>query len=227
MRILAVDTSTTTASVALISNSDVVAEIFMNLGVNHSCILLPAVEEICNMSRLELKDMDLFVCTIGPGSFTGVRIGLSTVKGFALSTGKPVVAVSTLEALALNLSGSPYMVCPMLDARKQHVYTALYRMDDQQGLEVITDERDTEINLFLQSVKDEVICVGEGAVKYAGIIREVLQHKVSFAAGIHNHVRASTAGLLGEKKFLKGEQADFVHLVPKYLRLSEAEIRMK
>jgi tRNA threonylcarbamoyladenosine biosynthesis protein TsaB len=224
---LAIDTSSMTASVALLKDTEIVVEVFINLGMNHSEMLLPAVDKICSMSGKELGGMDLFVCTIGPGSFTGVRIGVSTVKGFALATGKPVVGVSSLDALAMNLLGSPINVCPMLDARKNHVYTALYRTDTDNMLEKIIDEKDAELNEFLQSIEEDVIFLGGGAKQYAKIIKEVLSRKAYFVTGIQNHVRASMAGLLGEKKFCDGKQDDPVSLVPRYLRLSEAELKMK
>jgi tRNA threonylcarbamoyladenosine biosynthesis protein TsaB len=216
-----------TASVALLNNSETVGEVFVNLKINHSPMLLPVIEMLCTVSDMKLEEVDLFVCTIGPGSFTGVRIGVSTVKGFALATGKPVVGVSTLDALALNFLGSPVKVCPMLDARKHQVYTALYKTDGDNQLEKIKDEIDTEIREFLRTIDEDVIFLGEGAQKYAGVIREMLCGKAYFAAGIQNHVRASMAGVLGEKKFRDGERDDPVTLVPRYLRLSEAELKMQ
>lgn len=224
---LAIDTSTMTASVASLKNSEIVGEVFVNLKINHSPMLLPVIEMLCTASGMKLKEVDLFVCTIGPGSFTGVRIGVSTVKGFALATGKPVVGVSTLDALAMNVLGSPVKICPMLDARKNQVYTALYGTDGDNQIEKIKDERDTEIREFLRTIDEEVIFLGEGAQKYAGVIREMLCGKAYFAAGIQNHVRASMAGVLGEKKFRDGERDDPVTLVPQYMRLSEAELKMK
>jgi tRNA threonylcarbamoyladenosine biosynthesis protein TsaB len=226
---LAINTSTITASVALLRNSEIVIEVFVNLGINHSAVLLPIVGKLCSTSGagVKLEEMDLFVCTVGPGSFTGIRIGVSTVKGFALATGKPVVGVSTLEALAMNLSGLSVMVCPMLDAKKNQVYTALYRTNGDNRLERIKGEGTTEIERFLETINEDVIFIGEGAEKYAGIIRERLPRSSYFATGIQNHIRASMAGLLGENKFHSGEKHDPISLMPNYLRLSEAEFRMQ
>jgi tRNA threonylcarbamoyladenosine biosynthesis protein TsaB len=213
--------------VASLKNSEVVGEVFVNLKINHSPMLLPVIEMLCVASGMKLDEVDLFVCTIGPGSFTGVRIGVSTVKGFALAAGKPVVGVSTLDALAMNLLGSPVKICPMLDARKNHVYTALYGTDGDNQIEKINGERDTEIREFLRTIDEDVIFLGDGAQKYAGVISEMLCGKAYFAAGIQNYVRASMAGVLGEKKFRDGEMDDHVTLVPRYMRLSEAELKMK
>ena len=223
---LAIDTSTTTATVALLQNTETVVEIFVNSGKNHSFILMPITEQICKMADLPIEEIDLFVCTIGPGSFTGVRIGMSTVKGFALATGKPVVGVSTLEALAMNLSGSRIIVCPMLDARKNQVYTALYRTDGNSAPEMMREETVTEIKCFLQSIDENVIFLGDGAGKYAKIIKDTLVEKAHFTIGINNHIRASMVGLLGEKKLRDGEWMDSISLMPKYLRPSDAESKI-
>jgi tRNA threonylcarbamoyladenosine biosynthesis protein TsaB len=223
---LAIDTSTKTASVALLRHGEVIAEVFTSFGTHHSATLLPVVENICNMSRIKVEEMDLYVCTIGPGSFTGIRIGMATVKGFALAMGKPVAGVSTLDALALNLAGSRATLCPMLDARKNQIYTALYRMQENTLPQKISEETVTEIKDFLLSIDDDVIFLGDGAEKYAKIIKEMLGGKARFAAGIQNCIRASMVGLLGESIFRNGGGMDPVSLVPKYLRRSEAEMKM-
>lgn len=226
MRTLAIDTSTKTASVALLHHSEVVIEIFTNLGTNHSTVLLPIVENVCNISGIRVEEMDLYVCTIGPGSFTGIRTGVATIKGFALATGKPVVGVSTLDSLALNLAVSRICVCPMLDARKSQIYTALYRMKGNYFPDKIMQEKTTDVADFLQCIDEEVVFLGDGAERYEGIISERLAGRARFAIGLQNSVRASVAGLLGENKFRNGERMDPVSLMPRYLRRSEAELKM-
>ncbi len=223
---LALDTSTKTASVALLQNDEVIIEIFANLGTNHTIVLLPIVENVFNISGVKMEEIDLYVCTIGPGSFTGIRTGVSTIKGLAIATGKPVVGVSTLDALALNLAASRITVCPMLDARKNQVYTALYRMNGNNISEKISQERATDIKNFLQCVDGEVIFLGDGAEKYEGVIREELAGKAYFTIGTQNCVRASMVGLLGDNKFRNGEGMDPGSLMPRYLRRSEAELKM-
>jgi len=223
---LAIDTSTSSASAALLRHTDIVVEVFLNLATNHSATLLPVVEKICHISGVTIEEMDLFVCTLGPGSFTGIRIGMSTVKGFALATGKPVVGVSTLETLAWNLAGSRILVCPMLDARKHQVYTALYKPDGNNTLEQQGEAMAVDINCFLQSLDEEVIFLGDGANRYSDMIKERLPGKACFGVGLQNQIRASMAGILGVKKVRDGEPADPVSLMPRYLRLSEAEVGM-
>jgi tRNA threonylcarbamoyladenosine biosynthesis protein TsaB len=223
---LAIDTTTSTASVALLRHSEVVCEVLLNLGTNHSATLLPLIDKICGMSGTAIGEMDLFVCTVGPGSFTGIRNGLSTMKGFAYASGKPVVGVSTLEALAWNIAGVHIPVCPMLDARKHQVYTALYHPGENEPLERKGGEVVTDVGLFLQSVHGDVMFLGDGAEKYSELIKESLHGKARFAVGSQNRIRASMVGILGEKKFHRGETTDPISLAPTYLRVSEAEAKM-
>lgn len=224
MLILAIDTSTTSASIALLQDDDIVAETFVNLDLNHSVVLLPALNHLLKLSRVEMGRIDLFACTIGPGSFTGLRVGASTIKGLALATGRPIAGVSTLEALAFNCAGSAISVCPMLDARKNQVYTALYRAGRDETLEEVESERVTEVREFLQCI-EEAIFLGDGAVKYSGIIRDALPGRSYFVSSFHHHVRASAVGLLGRRKYSRGDVLDSVAFAPVYLRVSEAEAK--
>jgi tRNA threonylcarbamoyladenosine biosynthesis protein TsaB len=225
MLILAVDTSSKSASIALLRDDDVLSEIFFNLDVNHSVVLLPALHHLLRLSRIELNEIDVFACTIGPGSFTGLRVGASTIKGLALATEKPIAGVSTLEALAFNITCSKIIVCPMLDAKKDQVYTALYRTAQDYTLEEIKSERVTDVRGFLQCIDEEVIFVGDGSVKYAGLISDMLPGKCYFTSGCHQYVRAAVVGVLGKKKYSEGDVLDSVTLAPVYLRASEAEMK--
>ena len=225
MLTLAIDTSMKSASIALLRDGDILSEILVNLDVNHSVVLLPALDDLLKLSRIQPDEIDLFACTIGPGSFTGLRVGASTVKGLALATRRPIAGVSTLEALACNITGWGISVCPMLDARKDQVYTGLYRTVRDYTLKIIESERVTDVRRFLQCIEEEVIFVGDGAVKYAGLISEMLPEKSHFASGCHQHVRAAVVGLLGEKKYSEGDVLDSATFAPAYLRASEAEMK--
>jgi tRNA threonylcarbamoyladenosine biosynthesis protein TsaB len=225
MLILAIDTSTRTASISLLKNDEILSEVFINLGVNHSIVLLPALYDLCRLSCIELSSIDLFVCTIGPGSFTGLRVGASTIKGLALATGKPVVGVSTLEALAFNLIGSKMLICPMLDAKKTQVYAALYRTGRDNVLEKRENERVTNIEEFLQSINEETIFVGDGSIKNAGFIGDILPGRSYFASACNQYVRAAAVGLLGKRKYSEGDVLDLTTFTPIYLRPSEAEMK--
>ncbi|MGZ3596369.1 MAG: tRNA (adenosine(37)-N6)-threonylcarbamoyltransferase complex dimerization subunit type 1 TsaB [Syntrophales bacterium] len=225
MLTLAIDTSTKSASIALLRDSDILSESFFNLDVNHSLVLLPALEHLLRLSSIQAGEIDLFACTMGPGSFTGLRVGASTIKGLALATGKPIAGVSTLEALAFNIVSPEISICPMLDAKKDQVYTALYRTDRNYSLERIEGERVTDVRRFLQCIDEDVIFVGDGAAKYAGLISEMLPGKSYFASVCHQHVRAAVVGLLGKKKYSEGDILDSLTFAPAYLRASEAEMK--
>lgn len=226
MNILAMDTSQKTVSVALLADETILVDTFINRGINHSAVLLPAIEKACQMAGLTVDGVDLFALTIGPGSFTGLRIGASTVKGLALATGKPVVGISTLEALAQNGKSSTRLICPLLDAQKNQVYTAYYRVNADGWVERTTEERVMNVEALLRNLNEEVLFLGDGAGIYAELIRKVLRKKAFFAASHQQHVRAGAVGFLGRNKFLNGDLLDILRFTPHYLRPSEAEVRL-
>ncbi|HQP06063.1 MAG TPA: tRNA (adenosine(37)-N6)-threonylcarbamoyltransferase complex dimerization subunit type 1 TsaB, partial [Smithellaceae bacterium] len=127
MLTLAFDTSSKTLSVALLRNRTVLHHVILHREQNHSEVLLPAIDEACRLSNVTVRDMDLFACTLGPGSFTGLRIGVSTLKGLMLATGKPAAGVSSLAALALNVEEPDAVIGSMMDAGRGQVYLAYYR----------------------------------------------------------------------------------------------------
>jgi len=223
--ILAFDASTKTSSVALLRDNAVLVECFVNIEKNHGETLLPEVVNLLDKGNLKLEEIDLFAVTVGPGSFTGLRIGASTVKGLAFSTGKPIVGVSSLDALALNLSNSLITICPMLDARKKEVYTALYKAKEADFPEKIMNEKVIDPGEFLECIDEEIIFLGDGALQYEGIIREKLPGKSHFASYHLNYIRASSVGLIGLKKFYDGDILNLITFTPQYLRVSEAEAK--
>lgn len=226
MYTLAIDTSTKTASAALLRDDEVVVEVFVNVGLNHSEVLLPAIDNICRTAGIGVPDIELFACTTGPGSFTGLRIGAATVKGLALAGAKPIAGVSTLDALAFNAAGSAHSVCPMLDARKSQVYAALYKSVQGGFPEKIKKEAVTELSSFVKKIANDshVIFLGDGAAAYAGEITSIMGSRASFVLPVHNHIRASAVGLIGMADYRKGLAADAVTFIPRYLRQSEAEM---
>lgn len=227
MNILAIDTSQKTVSVALLEDAAIRAESFINRGINHAEVLLPAIDQTCRTGGLRLGQIDLYALTLGPGSFTGLRVGASTVKGLALATGKPVVGVSTLDALAQNGASSDRLICPVLNAQKQQVYTAGYRAGAAGRLEKATDERVVNLEDLLGGLREDALFLGDGAVAYEEQIRAALREKAFFVAGHQHDVRAAAVGLLGYRKYLDGDVLDLCRFTPRYLRLSEAETRLQ
>jgi tRNA threonylcarbamoyladenosine biosynthesis protein TsaB len=227
VKILAIDTSQKTVSTALLSDNVIRADIFVDNGRHHSEILLPAIEEVFRLAGMEPDEVDLFAVTIGPGSFTGLRIGAATIKGLALSTGKPVVGVSTLDVLAHNATPvGKRMICPMLDAQKNQVYTALYSSTESTGMEKIREERIVDVDNWLQELEANILFLGDGAVKYSPLIHRCFSSAACVAEGHQNHVNAAAVAVLARDKFERGEQLDLLTFTPYYLRPPEAEARI-
>lgn len=228
MKILAIDTSQKTVSVAILADDVLRADIFINSGRHHSEILLPAIEQALCLAGLRPDEINLFALTIGPGSFTGLRIGAATIKGLALSTGKPVVGVSTLDALSLNAASDwQRLICPMLDAQKNQVYTALYRPRNGAGMEKVREERIIDVNTWLQEIEGDILFLGDGAVKYGQGINTHFVSAACIAEGHQNHIQAAAVAVLARDKFQRGDQLNLLKFIPYYLRTPEAEDRIR
>jgi tRNA threonylcarbamoyladenosine biosynthesis protein TsaB len=189
---------------------------------------MTAVDHVLKQSGLDISDMDAFAVAIGPGSFTGLRIGMSTVKGFSYATGKPIVSVPTLEAFAWNFPYSGYPVCPMLDARKKEVYAALFQWESEGFIRVI-EETSARVNMLLEEVvrltEGKIVFTGDGALLYRNEIIGALGERAVFASPDKMVPSPANVASLGIRKVLKGEFSEPVSLVPIYIRKSEAEMK--
>jgi len=223
VNILGIETSTKTGSVAIVSEDGVVAQYSLNIEVTHSERLMSTVDRVLKDTGLAIHDLDGFSVAIGPGSFTGLRIGLSTVKGLALATGKPIAVVPTLQALAWNLPYSMYPVCPLLDARKKEVYAALYRFAGTALVQVLPE---TAISIFrlAEQINEKVVFTGEGSRIFRNEIQEVFGERAVFAP--HSAVLPSGAKVaeIGLDMIKSGRQAEPDRLTPLYIRRPEAEV---
>lgn len=184
--------------------------------------LLPELERLLAACELSPQQLDLLSCSVGPGAFTGVRSGVAAIQGLALASGKPCVGVSSLALLAMNLPLAPYPVCPMLDARKNEVYTALYRCD---GLpQPLMPEQAIAPQLLLEQLDGPTIFLGDGALRYRELISATLGPRAIFAPGSHHIPRPACGALLAEQQFAQHGGLAPAQLLPNYLRLSEAEL---
>lgn len=224
MLILAFDTSSHSGSIALVRDGGVVAELTAASVSTHSEWLMASVDSLLKSADLNIKDVDLFAVATGPGSFTGLRIGVATVKGLAWSLGKRVAGVSTLEALAMNLIGSDRLICPVLDARKGEVYSAFYRFSDRGAERVIKESVMPPEELFkaASGPGSPVTFLGPGLKTYGEAIRNKVKDAI-FASEDLWHIRASNVASLALKD--ASALTDPSGLVPMYLRQSEAEIK--
>jgi tRNA threonylcarbamoyladenosine biosynthesis protein TsaB len=227
VRLLAVETSTLTGAVAVLDSGAVVAESRVSVAVTHGERLMAAIDGVLRAARCELADIDAFAVAQGPGSFTGLRIGLSTVKALAFATGKPVVGVPTLEALAWRLPYCAYPVCPILDAKKNEVYAGLYRTLEGQ-LEVLEAPRAVAPATLAEdlraSVTGSIVFLGDAVAPYAPVLVDVLGVRARLAPADLRLPSAVTVGELGSLALRNGEVRDPASLVPLYLRPSEAEL---
>jgi tRNA threonylcarbamoyladenosine biosynthesis protein TsaB len=226
MLTLALDCATKSIGLALLNQEDVCAEIYLNLNRHHTETLLPALDQLFSLTAYTPSEVDLLACTIGPGSFTGLRIGVSTIKGLALAMARPVVGISTLEALAVNAIPSHGLICPMLDARKNQVYTALYRTGPDGLPETVTSEKLIDVAQFLSDLdQGEIFFLGDGAVRYEKLIGETIKDRAVMSGRGQQKLLASSVGLLGLHRYRNGSVLDMQTFAPSYLRPSGAEAK--
>ncbi|MGE5808025.1 MAG: tRNA (adenosine(37)-N6)-threonylcarbamoyltransferase complex dimerization subunit type 1 TsaB, partial [Nitrospirota bacterium] len=176
MYILGIETSTKTGSVAVVSDKAVIAQYSLNIEITHSERLMSTVDRVLKDTGIALSQLDGFAVATGPGSFTGLRIGVSTVKGLAFATGKPVAAVPTLYALAWNVPHAAYPVCPLLDARKNEVYAAVYTSDGPV-LSQTVPEAVVPLSRLGDLVAGRAVFTGEAAILYRGEIERMFGEK--------------------------------------------------
>lgn len=229
MKILGLDSSGLVASVAIVEDNELVAEYTTNYKKTHSQTLLPMLEELRDMIELDLDTIDAIAIASGPGSFTGLRIGSATAKGLGLALGKPLVEVPTLEGLAWNLWGSERLVCPLMDARRNQVYTAAYEFvpeGEGYAFRTVIPQNPMDIEALLEGLQKcgrPVIFLGDGVPVYSGIIREKCGVPYAFAPAGCNRQRAACVAALGEVYFARGKSVTAALHRPEYLRKSQAE----
>ncbi|MBX4271579.1 tRNA (adenosine(37)-N6)-threonylcarbamoyltransferase complex dimerization subunit type 1 TsaB [Clostridium estertheticum] len=224
MKILSLDSATQSATCAILDDNKVLGEITFNYKKQHSQILMPIIDELFKNTQMNIDDIDAFVASKGPGSFTGLRIGMATIKGLSQGTNKPFVTVSTLDSLAYNLAYTDGIICPILDALRDNVYTALYTFEDKK-LNRISDYINISIDELITMLKDKdctISFVGDGILKFKEKLITNLP-KVSFAPDHLNLAKASSLGELGLKLLSNGTFDDIYASVPIYLRKPQAE----
>ena len=226
MKILAVDTATTSCSAAIVDDGLVSAELATVNNQTHSKHLMNMIDTVCGMTGVKITDMDGFAVTIGPGSFTGLRIGISTVKGLAWSLNKPVVGVSSLDALAWQCAPGKYLVCALLDARKHEVYCCRYRYQDGDLKKEGTEQVVAPVEA-IGDISEPCLFVGNGAVLYKEEIAAKLGTLAHFAGWNQDIIRASSVARLSLERFVHHQTDDVALLVPHYIRRSDAELYRK
>jgi tRNA threonylcarbamoyladenosine biosynthesis protein TsaB len=227
VRILAIDTSTRVGSIALVEGPLLKAQNILDIRATHNQRLLPGIERILTDAGWSLDDLDGFAVSLGPGSFTGLRIGLSIVKGLAWATGKPLVGVPTLDGLAANVSFVPYMICPILDARKGEIYAALYRQGDEGIPERLTSYMAIKPEEMLALISETTVIIGDGLLSHGDYLRRELGNLLVLAPPHLSVIHASSLAWLGWHRLRSGEFEDVSSCTPLYVRPSEAELNRK
>lgn len=234
MKILGIDTSTPIGSVALIDGESLVAEHTLNIVKAHSSRLMPAIDTVLKWGDITAEELDGCAVGIGPGSFTGIRIGIATIKSLCYALDKPIVGVSTLEAIAYNLRWTEGLICPILDARRNESYGAIFRGGDKW--QRLSDDSCLPIETFLASVTQsgkehfaeiengrtfslQYTFVGDGLETYADAVQAALGEEIRFADAIFNAPRGATVAYLGAQRLKNGDSDNYWTLVPNYVRI--------
>ena len=221
MKILALDSTAKVASVALSDDGRLLGEYTINNGNTHSETLLPMIEAMLGQLDLTVDDVDAFAVAAGPGSFTGVRIGAATIKGLAFGSGKPCVGVSTLEALAKNPALPNGLICPVMNARRNQVYTAIFRAENGHLVRLLPDSAIaiSELDEILSQYDEPVTLCGDGY----DVTLPLLTHPVTPLCERLRHQSAFNVALCAMEAIDRGEAVSDTALAPTYLRLSQAE----
>ena len=225
MKILAVDTATKSCSVAIVDEESLLAEMTVVNEQTHSKHLLEMIRLVVKHSGLNLSDLNGFAVTRGPGSFTGLRIGISSVKGLAAAQGKPIAGVSSLDVLARQVSFSPYLINSLIDARRDEVYSSRYRYKDGNLIKEGKEQAVSPGNA-LDGINEPCIFVGSGAVLYQKAIKDKLGECAYFAQAYENTIRASTVAHLSMDRFENDDTEDAETFVPNYIRKSDAQLKL-
>lgn len=227
MKILALDSSGLVASVAVVEEDILIAEYTICHKLTHSQTLLPMLDDVQQRIGLNLEEIDAIAVSCGPGSFTGLRIGSATVKGLGLALKKPIISVPTVDGLAYNLYSTNKLICPLMDARRNQVYTGFYKFAGEK-MEVIEKERAVAMTQVIEELNErgeEVIFLGDGVLVHQRMIEENIKAAHSYAPAHMNRQRASSVGMLALAYIKEGREVlePAREHKPVYLRKSQAE----
>ncbi len=225
MLVFGIDTCCMAATAALMNDDIMVAQTVVNQNKTHSQIMMPQIEQMFKAAEVDPMMVDAYAAAVGPGSFTGVRIGVATAKAMAQGAGKPCIAVSTLEALAYSSKYFDGVISPILDARRDQVYNALFS-GGRDGLERLCPDRALSLDELLDEIKKmdkTVLFMGDATLVFRDRIEAVLGDKAVFAPKVVNLNLAGSVAEIGIEKLKAGDTVEYGKLVPEYVRLSQAE----
>lgn len=225
MKILGIDSSGIVATAAIADEKNIIAEFTVNNKQTHSQTLLPMIDMVVKMSGVKLEEVDAIAVAAGPGSFTGLRIGSSTAKGLGLALKKPIVPIPTLDGLAYRLAATDGIICPIMDARRNQVYTAIYRMEDGE-LRRLSEQKAVDIHEIMEELEEygeKVTFLGDGVDVHRQTIEAEFKGKCDFAPEHMAKQSAGAVAALGIVYFGQGRTETAAEHKPIYLRKSQAE----
>lgn len=226
MRLLALDTTSHGCSVAISDDHRILAELIIEKKETHSKHLMSLIDSAIHVAGMALDDLDAFAVARGPGSFTGLRIGLSTIKGICFATEKPLVGVSSLEALAQGAAGFGFPVCPIIDARKNEVYQALYSFEDGRCL-TLQSPRAVGKEHLCDEIKGKTVFIGSGVHVFGDVICHNLGDRAVIPHPGFHHIKARYICEIAENLLLNGGGDETLGLIPSYIRKSDAELNLQ
>lgn len=223
MLVFGIDTCCMAATAAVMADDRLAAQVVQNNKKTHSQKIMPMIEQMLLQADISVSDIDCFAAAVGPGSFTGVRIGVATAKALAHAVGRPCAAVSTLHALANNVRVFDGIICPILDARRGQVYNALF---EGGSLNRLCEDRALSVDKLCEELKQtegKIIFLGDGLPVFAERINKELGARAVFAQRMHRMNLAASVAEIGYEMLMLGDVSGYAELSPQYLRLSQAE----
>jgi tRNA threonylcarbamoyladenosine biosynthesis protein TsaB len=227
MLLLGLDTSTSCGSIALVDSDKLLAEWSLNVGRTHAARLLPGIRHLLGEAGIKIGQLDGFAVTVGPGSFTGLRIALTTAKTLALVTGKPLAGIPTLDVLVENAPFLQGLVCAALDARKGEIFAAVYERDSQGTQNRLTDYLSVPPDQLAERIHGPTLLLGDAVPRYGERLRRECRHPITLAPSAYHYPRASLLCRLAILKLARDDRTHPRDLQALYARASDAEIRRK
>lgn len=203
MKTLGIDTATEICGIAIIDGGNLIAEMNLNLNRAHSEKLIESIKQLMTLSDIQLNAIELIAISAGPGSFTGLRIGMAAAKGLAFSLKVPLTTVITLDALAFQSSNTAKMICPVIKARRDEVYMALYQKNNPGEIERVSEYHCLKLHELASFIPKESLMLGNGVIHFKKQIQDVLGESIQFAGHHDNYLRGSSIAYLGNKKYLQ------------------------
>ena len=229
MKILSIETASNTCSVAILEDTTIIKELSICDENTHSQKLMPLISQIMTETNLNLNEIDLFACDKGPGSFTGIRIGIATIQAFRDTFSKPILGISSLEALANNITKEGY-ICSLIDAKHDNVYVSLSEHKQNAYIKLQDDSFENIYNLAknLKKYNNFIFFVGNGSIVYQDVLKSELKEKAIILDDISLHsLNAISVGRVASSKFLTNPNQDYSVIEPLYLKKSSAEIELE